>query len=76
MLAYYVLTKGGHPFGNVDYERRKNIVDGDPGMNLATLHCQKYHRLFASSRFYLLTASCSKLSDLIKSQESGENQTC
>ena len=31
MLAFYVLTKGKHPFGDISYERPMNIRAGTPG---------------------------------------------
>ncbi|CAB4023694.1 serine threonine- kinase endoribonuclease IRE1 [Paramuricea clavata] len=30
MVAFFILTKGGHPFGSIKYERMTNIVAGNP----------------------------------------------
>lgn len=34
MLAFYVLTKGKHPFGDISYERPMNIRAGRPGKTI------------------------------------------
>ena len=34
MLSFYVLTKGGHPFGDISYERPNNIYQGTPGRTM------------------------------------------
>ena len=36
MIIFFILTKGGHPFGSTLYDRMKNIVDGNP-VNLSQL---------------------------------------
>ncbi|CAB4006636.1 serine threonine- kinase ppk4-like [Paramuricea clavata] len=36
MIAFFILTTGGHPFGSTKYERMTNIVAGNP-VNLLTL---------------------------------------
>ena len=30
MIAFFILTKGGHPFGSAKYERMTNILEGNP----------------------------------------------
>ena len=36
MIAFFIMTKGKHPFGNVGYERMRNIEKGNP-INLHNL---------------------------------------
>ena len=44
MLAFFVLTKGEHPFGGLSHERMTNILKGNP-VNLAKLDSKDKERI-------------------------------